>query len=102
MERRFYKHGEVSDNPVPIELCLGMLLKSHNGIFIRKLKFLIQKTLELYKQMELLKPHNCIFIRKIKFLIQETLELYKQMELKGSQGTELTPATLISGWNFYI
>lgn len=74
LERRFYKHDKVSENPAFTELCLGMFLK----------------------------PHNYIFIIKIKFLIQKTLGLYKQLEFEGSQGTKFIAATLIPGWNFYI
>lgn len=42
-----------------------------------------------------LKPHNYIFIIKIKFLIQKTLGLYKHLEFEGSQGTKLIAAILI-------
>lgn len=44
--------------------------------------------------------NNYIFIIKMNILIQKTLELYKQMECEGSQCTELIPATLILWWNF--
>lgn len=43
---------------------------------------------------------NNNYIIKMNALIQKTLELYKQMEREVSQGTELLRAALILGWNF--